>query len=241
MVPVGEEDARTVMAAFTCVARRVVAISSMDVYRAYGIIHGIEPGPPEPVPINEDAPLRTRLYPYRESPPRTGDDPERFLDDYEKILAESVIMGDPSLPGTMLRLPMVYGPEDPGHRLLKYVKRMDDGRPTILLDQIGARWRGSRGFVENVAHAITLAVIRDEAAARIYNVGDEQTLSEAEWIGAIGRAAKWNGEITVVPTGRIPLAGNMEQQWVTSTARIRRELGYSDLVPLYEAAARAVE
>lgn len=241
MVPVGEADAQIMMKAFTGVAGRIVGISSMDVYRAYGVLHDTEPGPPEPVPITEDSPLRTRLYPYRENPPRSQDDPKRFLDDYEKILAERIIMGDSRLSGTILRLPMIYGPGDLGHRLFKYIERMDDGRPVILLDEVGACWRGSRGFVENVAHAITLAVVHEEAAARIYNVGDEQALSEAEWVSAIGRAARWNGEIVAVPTGRIPLASNMEQQWVTSTARIRRELGYSDLVPLEEAVARAVE
>jgi hypothetical protein len=39
-------------------ARRIVAISSMDVYRAWGVLQGVEPGPLEPLPIAEDSPLR---------------------------------------------------------------------------------------------------------------------------------------------------------------------------------------
>jgi hypothetical protein len=38
-----------------------------------------------------------------------------------------------------------------------YIKRMDDGRPVILLDEAYARWRWARGYVENIAHAIALA------------------------------------------------------------------------------------
>jgi hypothetical protein len=38
-----------------------------------------------------------------------------------------------------------------------YIKRMDDGRPAILLDEAYARWRWARGYVENIAHAIALA------------------------------------------------------------------------------------
>ena len=38
------------------VARRLVVISSQDVYRAYGRFHGKEPGPLEPLPVTEDSP-----------------------------------------------------------------------------------------------------------------------------------------------------------------------------------------
>jgi len=38
---------------------RVVALSSMDVYRAWGVFHGIEPGGLEPLPLTEDSPLRS--------------------------------------------------------------------------------------------------------------------------------------------------------------------------------------
>src|SRR5437879_12145377 len=33
------------------IARRVVALSSMDVYRAFGLFHGTESGPLQPVPL----------------------------------------------------------------------------------------------------------------------------------------------------------------------------------------------
>jgi nucleoside-diphosphate-sugar epimerase len=47
------------------IARRVIAISSMDVYRAWGVVHQVEPGTLDPLPLTEDSPLRvTRtLYP----------------------------------------------------------------------------------------------------------------------------------------------------------------------------------
>jgi nucleoside-diphosphate-sugar epimerase len=109
MFPFNDAYARAVLDAVRGVARRVVAISSQDVYRAYGRLTGIEPGPPDPVPYAEDAPLRERLYPYRGKLPSE--------EDYEKILAEQVVLGDPEMAGTVLRLPMVYGPRDKQHRL----------------------------------------------------------------------------------------------------------------------------
>ena len=65
MIPMGEADARAAVDGFAGRAERMVWLSSGDVYRAYGRFTGIEPGPPEPVPLTEDAPLRTVLYPYR--------------------------------------------------------------------------------------------------------------------------------------------------------------------------------
>src|SRR5258708_19715971 len=79
-------------------------------------------------------------------------------------------MGDRDLPGTVLRLPMVYGPGDYQHRLFSYLKRMDDNRPVILLDEAEAQWRWTHGYVENVADAIALALTDELAPDRIYNV-----------------------------------------------------------------------
>jgi nucleoside-diphosphate-sugar epimerase len=88
--PMTESQARALMETVRGIARRVVALSSGDVYRAYGLLHGTEAGPPEPIPIAEDAPLRHRLYPYRGDAPRAPADPMRWLDDYDKILVEQV-------------------------------------------------------------------------------------------------------------------------------------------------------
>src|SRR2546428_13930982 len=109
MIPNDDQDAQTVMQTFEGIAQRVVAISSGDVYRAYGRILGTEPGPPDPVPLTEESPLRGQLYPYRQDPPRSAADPEPWADDYEKILVERVVLGA-DLPGTILRLPQGYGP-----------------------------------------------------------------------------------------------------------------------------------
>jgi nucleoside-diphosphate-sugar epimerase len=224
--------------------QRVVAISSQDVYRAYGKIIGLEPGPVEPVPLAETALLRQRLFPYRGEHPRSQDDPLRRLDDYEKILVERAVMGDPDLPGTILRLPMVYGPRDQQHRSFEYLKQMDDQRPAILLDEGLAQWRWTRGYVENVALAIALAVMDERATGRIYNVGEVGALFTAEWVEKIGRTAGWQGEVVIVPKDRLPAhlqAGvNTDQHLVVDTSRIRKELGYTEPVPRDEAIRRTI-
>lgn len=229
MIPMNEHDARGVMETFGDAAERVVAISSQDVYRAYDIVRGLRLGPPDKVPLTEESPLREWFYPYG----REG------VEEYEKILVEKVVMGDPSLPGTVLRLPAVYGPGDYQHRLFPYLKRMDDGRPAILLEEGMASWRWTHGYVEDVAAAIALAVTDEHAAGRVYNVGEQDPPTWAERVGAIGRAAGWEGGIVEVRKGSLPnnpmARLDTDQHWVADTERIRRELGYGETVPRNEA------
>jgi nucleoside-diphosphate-sugar epimerase len=158
---------------------------------------------------------------------------------------ERAIMSDPDLAGTILRLPMVYGPGDMFHRLYPYLKRMDDGRPAIVIQEDAALWRGPRGYVENVASGIALAATSPKAAGRIYNLAEAQSFSEVEWVERIGRVAEWTGSVLPVPVDLIPahlkLPYNSAQHWTMSSARIRQELGYAELVPLETALARTID
>jgi nucleoside-diphosphate-sugar epimerase len=244
MIPAIEQDAIDVMKTSRGVARRVVAISSQDVYRAFGRVNGKEAGSVEPPPITEDSPLRENLYPYRSDPPRDAADPQKWMDDYDKILIERAVMSDPELPGTALRLPMVYGPGDYQHRMFQFLKRMDDQRPFILLDELDAQWRWTHGYVENVSAAIALAVSDDRAAGRVYNVGEPFALTFEEWVRRIGEAAGWQGRIVIAPRGTLPgpLSSGIhaEQHIDVGTTRIRHELGYRESIPLDEAIRRTV-
>jgi len=153
-------------------------------------------------------------------------------------------MSDPHLPGTVLRLPMVYGPGDYQHRMFAFLKRMEDQRPAILMDEAEADWKWTHGYVENVAGAIALAVTDERAAGRIYNVGEPHTYSMAEWVEKIGVAAGWHGRVVRVPQGRLPeplrWGINAAQHIVVVSSRIRRELGYTERVDIDEATLRTV-
>ncbi len=220
-----EQDALSLIATFRGLAARLVAISSGDVYRAYGVFTQLEAGPLEPTPIKEDGSLRHALFPYRAGA-KPGDDKY----DYEKILVERVVMADTRLPATVLRLPMVYGPGDYQHRLAPYLKRMLDGRRAILLDEGMARWRCLRGYVEDVVAAITLAVTDPAASGRVYNVAEPTADTEAEWVARIGAVVGWGGTIVSVPGGKMAVPFNTSQDLCVDTTRIRAELGYREVV-----------
>jgi len=227
-------------------ARRVVAVSSMDVYRACGVLHGSEPGDLEPLPLTEDSPVRTVLRTY---PPENIKILQSVFawvdDDYDKIPVEQAVLGDPKLPGTVLRLPMVYGPGDPLHRFFPLLKRIDDRRPAILFADDFAEWRGSKGYVENVAAAIALAAVSEKAVGRIYNIAEPEVPTEREWAERVVRATGWDGRIVVLPRERTPghliLPGNTRQHWVASSTRVREELGFREPVGPEDALRRTIE
>jgi nucleoside-diphosphate-sugar epimerase len=240
MIAFTEQQARELAAIAQALEVRVVAVSSGDVYRNYDGFRGRATAPPDPVPLSENAPLRETRFPYR------GQDVAfKYADDYEKILVEQTLLSAPELPTTIVRLPAVYGPGDRQHRLQPYLQHMANRKDAILLEDIQANWRWSRGFVENVASALALVVCSERSAGRIYNLGDEPTLTEREWIEQIVSFAGWAGEVAAVPRSELPDDLQQPVDWRyhlwTDTTAIRSELGYVSPVAFEEAMRRTVD
>jgi nucleoside-diphosphate-sugar epimerase len=240
------KQARELMTVFRGETARVVALSSCDVYRACSITHRLEQGPLEALPLTESSRLRSNRQTYPPAQIQMMQQVFGWLDEeYDKIPVEQEILGDGQTKGTVLRLPMVYGPGDPLFRFHPIVKRILDGRRTILYSDAMAGWRATKGYVEDVAVAIALAAECSEAAGRIYNVGEPDAPTELEWARYIASAMEWDGELRVIPDDRVPPylrgPGNTNQHWVTDTARVRNELGFSESVPRQEAIRRTVE
>jgi nucleoside-diphosphate-sugar epimerase len=214
MFPVGQDDARAAVARFAGVVQRLVAISSGDVYLAYGRLLGTEPGPPEPTPLKETAALRERLYPYRDAAAGPAD----WTYHYEKILVERAVR--------------------------PYTRRMDDVWRAILLGTAQAAWRWTHGYVENVAYAIALTVLNQEAAGRVSNIGESSVPTMAERVRLIGHAAGWDGAIVPLPADRLPrhlrTPYEPEQDLVTDVTRFRTEMDFTDPVTYQEGLSRTI-
>ena len=206
MIAMGERDAGAAVDFFRGNAGRMVWISSGDVYLAYGRFAGLEPGPVKPGLLREDSPLRSVLYPYRDAS-KTADD---IANIYDKILVEHAAFSCADLPGTVLRLPKVYGPGENANLATVYAFRSHP------------QWRWTHGYVENVARAIVLAAISDAAAGRSYNVGEEYTPTITERLAKLPSSA--------LPTNDDPKF-SFDQDIAYDTSRIRDELGYRELVP----------
>ena len=62
---------------------RWIVIGSVDVYRAFGALN--DGSETDPVPLDEESPVRTERYPYRGKRPG--------YDDYDKLDVEDVYLG----------------------------------------------------------------------------------------------------------------------------------------------------
>jgi nucleoside-diphosphate-sugar epimerase len=237
------DQARQLVEAARGLVGHVVALSSMDVYRAWGVVQQTEPGPLEALPLTEDSPLRTVRQAY---PPETVKALRSIFswvnEQYDKIAVEQTVMSSPGVSCTVLRLPMIYGPGDRLHRFFPLLKRIADGRSAIIFAANIAAWRTPRGYVDNVAHAIALATTSDHARGRVYNICEEPAFSEVEWQTRIARLVGWPGKFVVLPRERTPKhllqPGNAAQHVVASSQRIRKELGYKEVVSVDEAILR---
>ncbi|HYX54157.1 MAG TPA: NAD-dependent epimerase/dehydratase family protein [Candidatus Limnocylindrales bacterium] len=241
-----EPQAKLLMDIFRGITARVVGLSSMDVYRAWGIFYGFESGELQKLPVTEDSDLRTSRNVYPPAALARVRNIYGWIDDeYDKIPVEQTVLGDPLLPGTVIRLPMVYGPGDPVHRFHPVLKRINDGRRQIIFADDLAPMRTPRGYVEDMGYAIALAATLPQAAGRIYNVCESDSFGELDWGRKIAAAVNWNGEFIVLPHDQTPKhllsPGNPAQHLTASSERIRKELGYREQVPREEAIRRTIQ
>lgn len=216
VLAMAKADAEAAVAALTGRTARAVVLSSGDVYRAYGRFIGLEPGPPDAVPLDAaTSPLRERLYPYR----APSSAPGSLLHDYEKILVEQVFRSAAKLPSVVLRLPKVYGPGG------------DADLATMYGFAAHPAWRWTHGYVENVAAAAVLAAHHPAAAGRVYNVGEAVTPTVRERIARLPPR-----EPALLNT----TAYDFRQDLAFDTTPIRAELGYAEPVPYEEAVRRTL-
>jgi nucleoside-diphosphate-sugar epimerase len=180
------------------------------------------------VPVPEDAPLVMTEQEHRFS----------WL---IKSTEDAVLAVHPR--GVVYRYPYVYGPYQLIPREWCIIRRILDGRRTILLPDGGLSLM-THGYAENLAHAVLLAVDKPTAAAgQIYNCGDEEQLSLRQVVEVISRELNHPLEVISVPdsfgsVGRaIALNGSIHHA-VMDLFKIKTQLGYRDLIPASAAIAK---
>ncbi len=227
-----ESDAETVVRLFRGRTEKLIALSSGDVYRAYGVLHGTEPGPIESTPLTEDSALRTVLFPYR-SMQGKGLLPDELALNYEKILVERVILSSAAFPPAFC----AFQPSTAratGSTAGDVDRANGDNSPTIPLSPEMAGWRWTHGYVENVAAAISAAATDARTVGRIYNLGEAVTPTTAERIGQIAAVLGWKGRIEPISSGALPqylrMPLNYAQDMILSTDLFRRDLSFEDPV-----------
>ncbi|WP_241123562.1 NAD-dependent epimerase/dehydratase family protein [Achromobacter xylosoxidans] len=206
MVAMGEADADVAVRAFAGRTGRLVLVSSCDVYQAYGRLMKTEPGPLHLVPLHEDSPLRSVLYPYRGMEVQLG----AYAHDYDKILAERAVQSACGIDWSILRLPKVYGRED------------NADLSTVYGFAAVPDWRWTHCHVENVAAAIVEAAFHPKARNAVFNVGEEVTPTMGERLAMLPQRNDF--------AASAPPSFDYSQHLVLDTGKIRAELGYTDVV-----------
>jgi nucleoside-diphosphate-sugar epimerase len=133
------------------------------------------------------------------------------------------------------RYPFLYGPYQIAPREWSVVRRILDGRRSIIVPEDGLTLNHAC-YVANAAQAVLLAVDHPaESAGQIYNCGDYQMLTLRQTIELI--AAELDAELEIVSMPwrfATPARPLITQPWTThrvlDLTKIRTELGYTDVV-----------
>lgn len=189
---------------------RLIAVSSIDVYRAYGRLSKTEDAPHQPSPIREDMALRTAYGPEGAAYDKIG---------VERIYREAFV------DLTILRMPAIYGWPDTT-RVQFYLDQMLKGATKIKIPKDRASFKFSRCLHKNAAFAISLAVRSDLVGQRIYNVAEHPTFTEYEWAQRIAQHCGWPGDFEVSEPNEE--ASKPLQHFEVDTQAIRNELGFEE-------------
>ena len=138
---------------------------------------------------------------------------------------------------THFRYPTVYGPRNVSPQEWSIIRRIRDGRKRIIVPG-GGTSLVSRGYAENVAHGVLLAVDHPEVSAgQIYNIADESlTLTNREWIRLVAQVMNHEFEFVEIPFDMLPPAFGdappptlFPYHQVMDLTKIKQQLGYRDV------------
>jgi nucleoside-diphosphate-sugar epimerase len=208
-------DAETVLEALPSDVRLVV-ISSLDVYRAFGALN--QDLETDPVPLDEASPVRPTRYPYRDLTPG--------LEQYDKLDVEDVYL---PRGATSVRLPMVYGEHDYQLREEFLLRRLRAGRDRIPFGS--GSWLACRGYVRDIARGVHLVLQTPAAAGEVLNLCEDRTYSMRMWSRMILDAAASTAELVRVADDVLPEdlkpTGTLSQHIAASAQKAHSMLGWT--------------
>ena len=155
-------------------------------------------------------------------------------------MLEDAALGDARCATTVIRAPMIFGPDDKQHRFKWAIDAVKRGG-LIKLDERAGKWPNSYGYVVDVAEAMVLAALDPRAAGRIYNVGQDFVRNPVQWLLSFAVMLNTPIEVETVPAAEKALlferaeASDLRYPLTLDTSRIRQELGFKEVVPEREA------
>jgi nucleoside-diphosphate-sugar epimerase len=233
VIPFRAADAEQLLA-LGARAASLIAISSASVYTdTHGrTLDGAESAdelPELPVPIPESQPTMP--------PGDEGYSPG-------KSALERVLLGQNSVPATVIRPCAIYGPGDRQAREWHFVKRVLDGRGAVVLAYSGAS-RFHTTASENLGELIRCCAERP--ATRVLNCGDPDPPTLLEISRAIAATLGHEWAEFVLPgeaqgvIGRTPWSVPDSRPFVIDMSKAKREVGYEPVTSYRKGVAAACE
>jgi nucleoside-diphosphate-sugar epimerase len=160
-----------------------------------------------------------------------------------KIAAAEATLFEHHPGATVFRYPYVYGPRQVSPKEWSIVRRVLDGRRTMLLVN-GGRALITHGYSENIAHTLLLALDNEKAAfGKAYNCGDDQQFDQRQIVEIAGRALGVDLDFISLPdtpAARALATLKTTDHKLMDTTAIRTELGYRDLVSPTDALLKTI-
>jgi nucleoside-diphosphate-sugar epimerase len=222
----------------------VFGVGGIGIYRgAFGNREDISPLDP-PLLIGEEGPL----VEDRSDDSNVGDKLRFFM----KIRAAEDAVFEMSEKGvydaTYFRVPVIYGPRNILPWEWSVLRRVVDRRQYILVPDNGHQIH-SRMAGRNAAHALLTAVDSPGVArGQVYNCADDHQYSLRVWLELLVDIAGGNLEVIGLPNeiavpgwSQVPAKGLGAPHVFLDTSKIRRELGYVDVISTEAALAESIE
>jgi nucleoside-diphosphate-sugar epimerase len=203
----------------------LISVGGAPAYMGYFNSDRFDP-PGLPVPTDESAPTATE-----------DDDGKSY-----RIARTEELLFDLHPTASHFRYPYVYGPRQLVPREWSITRRILDGRRHIVLPDDGLNLT-TFGYVENLAHAVLLAVGNDRAKGEIFNCGDEECLTLRAVVELIADEFDHDWEIVSMPAevatpARPLMFQHRTTHRVLDLTKAKDLLGYRDVVPARDAVRR---
>ncbi len=150
---------------------------------------------------------------------------------------------------THFRYAMGYGPRHLAPPEWCIIRRILEGRKQFILPQ-GGQVIVCKGYGENEAHALLLAIDNPDASAgQIYNISDETKMPSLEWVRSVAAVMNHEFEFVDMPLSIVrpgygyayPSALTYPYHQIMDITKVKEQLGYRDKVPTDRAIEKSVE
>jgi len=203
-------------------AARIVAVSSMDVYR-HCADAGVDDNPPaelarDPLPLSED------------SPRRAGPSPGSGAR-HDNVAMEDALAGDRAV--TILRPGAIYGPFEHPYVLREWylVGRVARGERSLQIPDGGTQLF-HRVAIDRVGRAVAAALDRAPDGLWACNVADPTDYTYGALARLVAERFDWEWELEPVAWERSDHPWNVRQPVFTDTTRLRQTLGVTEPDPV---------